>query len=159
MNFSNKRSYEIANKYKGLSFSENTLKKLLASLDSLEDYSIGKGEFSLNFVDEAKICELHEKFMNDPSPTDVITFKGDTEMGFAGEVFVSIDQALKVHKLYNHTFKEELTLYIVHGWLHLVGYDDIKLEDRLKMKEAEAVVMNILKKLDSIPDFSIDAVK
>ena len=157
MSSNNQRAYEISNLYKDLSFSENTLNKLLISLDSLENYSMGPGDFSLNFVDEAKICELHETFMSDPSPTDVITFKGDKEMDFAGEVFVSVDQALKVHKEYNHTFEEELTLYIVHGWLHLVGYDDIQPEDRLKMKKAEVIVMNRVKKLDSIPNFSIDA--
>jgi probable rRNA maturation factor len=110
-------------------------------------------EVNIHFVDTPTISQLHQEFFNDPSPTDCITFPVDNQddlnllYRILGEVFVcpatAVEYAAKHHK---DPF-EETTLYIVHGLLHLLGYDDLNREDRKQMKQAEARHMRKLKKL------------
>lgn len=110
-------------------------------------------EVNIYFVDTPSICQLHEEFFSDPSPTDCISFPMDTheseeEYCILGEVFIcpaiAIDYAAKnqgdAHK--------ETSLYIVHGLLHLMGYDDIEEEDIAMMREAEERHMQNLQSLN-----------
>lgn len=96
-------------------------------------------EVSIRLVNSATICALHDQFFNDPSLTDCISFPIDDEV--LGDVVVCPKIALEYDDPY-----EETTLYIVHGLLHLMGYDDIEEIDRLKMKEREAAHLNHLRK-------------
>lgn len=98
-------------------------------------------EVAIHFVQEKKICELHAEFFNDPTTTDCITFPMDDETceGYRvlGEVFINPKAAIEFAKKDESDPYRELTLYIVHGMLHLLGYDDIKSVDRVKMRRAE----------------------
>lgn len=109
-------------------------------------------EVNIYFVDTQVISQLHKDFFNDPSPTDCITFPIDDTIGLIpyrllGEVFVCPATALAYAGKYRKDPLEETTLYIVHGLLHLIGYDDIDNDDRKEMKKAEARHMRQLKKL------------
>ena len=53
------------------------------------------------------------------------------------------------------SFSAELTLYLVHGWLHLAGYKDEKHKDRMEMKAKEVIIMKSLKDESMIPSFKI----
>ena len=123
-----------------------SVKELFERLESLDEirWSIPDGELSIALVDEATICEIHARFLDDPTPTDVITFPGDTDENIAGEIIVSVDQAMRVHQANNTTLIQELTLYLVHGWLHLAGEDDIDPADRMLMRQAEKTVLKQL---------------
>lgn len=113
-------------------------------------------ELSVAFVDEASICDLHAKFLNNPDPTDVITFPADKEDSYrVGEICISIDEALKYP---HYALEDELTLYLVHGWLHLAGYDDIDPQDRLVMREMEQKSLEFLDK-QSYPRLRIKYLK
>lgn len=147
------RILEIANNHPKLSFTEAALEHFFEALDSLEGFSLHPGDLSIAFMEETAHSQLHEDFMDDPTPTDVITFPGDPSMDFAGEICVSVDCASKVAHEHGHSFEQELALYLAHGWLHLAGYDDIKPEDRKAMREAEKTVMSALK--DVLPDFKL----
>ena len=106
-------------------------------LEAMEHFvPINYTDISVAFVTEATICKLHKQFLNNEAPTDVITFPADThDMERSGEICISVDEALKY--LHVNALEDELTLYLVHGWLHLAGYDDIEEKDQCKMRSME----------------------
>ena len=70
---------------------------------------------------------------------------GDTSSpGYLGEIIVSVEQAKKICKFYEKKWQEELILYIIHGILHLVGYDDIKKKDRMVMEQKQEEILSML---------------
>ena len=93
--------------------------------------------------------------MNDPSPTDVITFPADEENELAGEICVSVDQAIEESQKRNLSFNEEMSLYLIHGWLHLLGFDDLEKVDREIMRLEEQRVMDHVNHLSALPDFRL----
>jgi probable rRNA maturation factor len=112
--------------------------------------SVQTDEIVFYFVTKETISEIHAYYFSDPSPTDCITFPIDPpnirpELGDAvlGEVFV----CPKVGMEYDENSPwEEVSLYIVHGILHLIGYQDGEDADRQKMRDAESEILAFLKK-------------
>jgi probable rRNA maturation factor len=97
------------------------------------------------FCDAAYLTELHARHLDDPTPTDVITFDlGDEGGGAAGELYVSVERAREVAEARGGDPARELLLYVAHGVLHLCGYDDHADEDRRAMRAAEANVLALL---------------
>jgi probable rRNA maturation factor len=98
-------------------------------------------EVTIYFVDTPTICQLHEQFFDDPSPTDCISFPIDgeqeTHYRLLGEVMVCPATAIEYAIQYEGDTYQETTLYIVHGLLHLMGYDDREEEDIFLMRQAE----------------------
>lgn len=99
-------------------------------------------EVGIYFVESGELCELHAQYFNDPSPTDCISFPIDTHPGASGyrmlgEIFVSPLAATDYAAKKQTNPYRELTLYVVHGLLHLIGYDDIEIEARAAMRAAE----------------------
>lgn len=74
-------------------------------------------EIEVNLVTDEMIGQIHGEFMNDPSPTDVITFHH-------GEIFISLDTAERTAADFGHTIEQEALLYLIHGLLHLNGHED-----------------------------------
>jgi probable rRNA maturation factor len=92
-------------------------------------------------VDDGALGELHGRFLADPSATDVIAFDLGDGPGPEGEVYVSVDRACAVAARRNADLGRELSLYVVHGVLHLCGFDDRRPADRRTMRAAEAAVL------------------
>jgi probable rRNA maturation factor len=113
-----------------------------------------EGELSLAFLTDPALAALHANFLGDPTPTDVITFEAQPGMGAAGEICVSADTARAFAQAKKLDFSRELTLYIVHGWLHLAGYDDLQPAKKRQMRAAEARAMKLLDAADAVPVFS-----
>jgi probable rRNA maturation factor len=86
-------------------------------------------ELSLSFVEEAEMAELHERYMNEPGPTDVLSFPLD-EDELLGDVVVCPTEARRNSP---GDPASELRLLVVHGVLHLVGYDHEDEEERRVM--------------------------
>jgi len=83
----------------------------------------------------------------------VITFPGGPGRDIAGEICISAEAAARFAARKGRDFSEELTLYLVHGWLHLAGHDDRSPHRRRAMRRAEARAMSLLRKAGSIPGF------
>jgi probable rRNA maturation factor len=97
---------------------------------------------SVVFVDDAEITRLHGDWFDDPTPTDVISFDlGEDEPGPAGELYVSVERARDEARARDLPLERELALYVVHGALHLCGFDDREEGDRRRMRAAEARVL------------------
>ena len=92
-------------------------------------------------VDDSRISELNELYLNHEGPTDVLAFSdGDIENGILllGDIAVSADTAARVAPEKAMNFEEELTLYALHGFLHLLGMDDHSDSERAEMIAAQA---------------------
>lgn len=119
------------------------------------------GELSLVFLTDTALAQLHGRFLDDPAPTDVITFEGDAALGSVGEICVSVDAALRhlgaaaKSRRTMAAFSAELTLYVIHGWLHLLGHDDLVPARKRAMRRAEARAMNLLRTQEASGGFSL----
>lgn len=113
------------------------------------------GELSIAFLTDAAQARLHAQFLDDPSPTDVITFPGDPLAELAGEICVSVDTALEYAVRHDRPFARELLLYVVHGYLHLSGLDDSTLTTRRAMRAAEAAALAHLERAGPLPEFRL----
>lgn len=104
----------------------------------LEEEGISHASLSLAIVDDPTIHSLNRQFLQHDYPTDVLSFllDGDSET-ISGEVVVSSDTAASAASGYGWTPQDELLLYIIHGVLHLVGYDDHSDADRDEMRSRE----------------------
>jgi probable rRNA maturation factor len=74
-------------------------------------------EVEASIISDKAIAQVHADFLADPTPTDVITFQH-------GEILVSADTAAMAAPLHGNTLDEELLLYLIHGLLHLAGWED-----------------------------------
>lgn len=95
---------------------------------------------SLLLTDDAGIAELHGRFLGDPSPTDVMSFGFDD----GAEVVVSVATAARVARASGHAIAAEVVLYVVHGLLHVLGYDDQAPRARARMRAAERAILRRL---------------
>ena len=89
----------------------------------------------VSIVDDATIADVHGEFMDDPTPTDVITFHH-------GEILVSIDTARREGPGHGNTAADETLLYIIHGLLHLNGHTDLREPDRTAMHRAQEAILD-----------------
>lgn len=104
-----------------------------------------EARISVVFVDDPTLAELHGRTLGDPSVTDVMSFElGDEGGGPSGEVVVSADRARAVAAERGVPVERELALYVVHGTLHLCGFDDLEEGERAAMRAAEREVLDAL---------------
>jgi rRNA maturation RNase YbeY len=104
-------------------------------------------ELSVALVGDTQMSSLHERFMDIPGPTDVLTFPLDVDARgrpVAGEVVVCVPEARRRAKEHNVPVERELLLYALHGLLHLCGYDDRTGDDFRAMHRAEDQILTRL---------------
>lgn len=140
------RSLEFSHQVAGLKVEGKSLVDRLRRMDQ-SPYSIPPGDLSLAFVDDHTLCGLHQAFLNDPTPTDVMTFPGNTASGHAGEIVISVERARAIAPLHGQTFNEEVYLYIVHGWLHLAGWNDSLPAEQGQMRMEEQELLRFIQPL------------
>ncbi|HTB62394.1 MAG TPA: rRNA maturation RNase YbeY [Opitutales bacterium] len=153
------RVWSAERRHPCLRYTRATLEKCLAVLDVQPGPHPPPGELSLAFLTDDALARLHGDFLDDPSPTDVITFPGDDSGEFAGEICVSVDRAELEAKKRRHPFAFELTLYLVHGWLHLAGLDDLTPRGRKEMRRGERRMLAALRRAQALPDFQLSRAK
>lgn len=104
-------------------------------------------------VDDRTLAGLHGRFLDDPSPTDVMAFDlGPPELPDAvtdlvepeAEIYASVERARAVAAERGIPTAQELLLYLVHGALHLCGFDDREPQERARMRAAEVLVLTSL---------------
>ncbi|MFL2435241.1 MAG: rRNA maturation RNase YbeY [Verrucomicrobiales bacterium] len=99
-----------------------------APLNELESVEI-------SIIDDKQIAKVHGEFMDDPSPTDVITFD-------YGEILVSAETALSNSEEMQVSLENEILLYIIHGMLHLGGYLDGSRAEFKEMKSLQEMILD-----------------
>ncbi len=112
----------------------DTLKNMMEIV--LKDIALDAASVDVIFVDDVTLKNMHAEYLNDSSYTDVITFNlGDEKI--EGEIYVSVDRAQAQAETYNVTYFSEINRLIIHGILHLKGYNDLTEQERSAMKEIE----------------------
>jgi probable rRNA maturation factor len=118
----------------------------------LEGEGIADYEISLAFVDDPTIHRLNKQFLNHDEPTDVLSFPLSEPHAkkLQGELVIGTEVALRQAQERGHSVQAELALYVIHGLLHLCGYDDHDDADFDTMRQRER---HYLKKLN-LPDIA-----
>ncbi len=127
---------EIANEQDFVPLDEERIRDAVRGI--LGEASIAEAIVSVAVVDDSTIGRLHGKYLGDDSPTDVISFVLERgESSLEGEVIVSGERAAAAAPQYGWPAEDELLLYVIHGMLHLAGYDDTTPETREEMRRRE----------------------
>jgi probable rRNA maturation factor len=98
---------------------------------------IAKLELSIVLADDAFIRGLNARFLKKDRPTDVIAFPLGEDGGPWGEVYVSVERTAEQAEEYGVPPREELARCVIHGVLHLLGYDDGTKREREGMRRKE----------------------
>ena len=149
---------EIADHQQCLTVDEAFVRNVVQQ--TLEAERIVAATISVAIVDNARIHELNRQYLNHDYETDVLSFlleesidssiatTGDTPRGTGktidGEIIVSTEMAMDMATDYSWDVLHELTLYIVHGLLHLCGYDDLTAEELPLMRTRECEIFEML---------------
>ena len=134
----------MVNLHKAYKINEPLVKKIALSILK-PGGSSGRAELELVFLDNAQIKPLNKKFKGEDRPTDVLSFDLGAGTGsFFGNIYISVDKALENSKIFETTLQEEFILYIIHGILHLTGYDDETKKERVKMEARQEILLRKL---------------
>lgn len=119
----------------------------------LESLTVYTDEVVLYFVEKEEMGKVHEAFFSDPSPTDCMSFPVDPPLRektinspphVLGEVFVCPQVAIEYAAEHDLDPYIETTLYIIHGLLHLMGYDDMDAASRKIMRNMEQKCLKLV---------------
>jgi len=109
-------------------------------------------ELSILFVDDKAITEINRQYLNRDRPTNVIAFPmlegefGDINSHVLGDIVISVDTALRDAQSEGFEFDDEVDYLLIHGILHLLGYDhEVSESEAVKMKEKEGEIFFDLK--------------
>ena len=94
----------------------------------------GLDEIEVSVLDDAAIAAVHDSFLGDPEPTDVITFAH-------GEILLSAETAARRAPEFGHGTDRECALYGIHGLLHLHGWEDADPEERVAMARCQETIL------------------
>jgi len=114
---------------------------LIKSVEAiLDDHDVAASEISLALVDDPTIRELNRQYLDHDYETDVISFVLDwneQDRSLVGQLIVSTDTAQNKGAEFGLSMFEELVLYVIHGTMHLVGYEDKDSASAAEMRLAE----------------------
>jgi probable rRNA maturation factor len=134
--FSEKTRFKLSDQKRTTSWIKSVIKKEGAKLVSL----------NYIFCSDEHLKEMNIEYLNHRSYTDIITFNyNPTEGEIEGEIYISIDRVRENAKKFNVTFQAELHRVIIHGVLHLLGYNDKSKREKTLMREKEDSCLSLLK--------------
>lgn len=97
-------------------------------------------EIEAVIMSDHHVAKVHKQFMNNPKPTDVITFHH-------GEIIVSAGMAKRIGAEHGNDLETELCLYLIHGLMHLAGWDDHEADEAAEMKRIQEGILKAVSKL------------
>ena len=113
--------------------------------DVIEHLDFKLGNISVIFCSDDYLLSLNKKHLNHNYYTDVITFNYCSNETISGDIFVSVDRVRAFSIDTNTPFLSEINRVIVHGVLHLCGFDDKKPDEILRMRKLEDLYLTKLK--------------
>lgn len=105
------------------------------------------GDINIIFCSDNYILDVNMKYLQHDYFTDIITFDYCEKKVLSGDLFISVDSVRENSVYYGTEFEDELNRVIVHGLLHLIGYDDDSEDDIKVMREKENYYLDLRKKL------------
>jgi len=128
---------DLTGKVKELKLIKNQSKSILSYLKLPSST-----EVSISFIDDGYMRELNLKYKDNNRTTDVLSFPQEGEL--LGDILISVDKATAQSEELGHTFEQEVRRLVVHGILHLLGYDHKKLQEARLMEEKEKEILEFL---------------
>lgn len=102
----------------------------------------------INIVDSKTLLQVNIDFLGHNYDTDIITFNYSDNIDILnGELLISYDMAVENAKRFNCSLNSEIIRLVIHGILHMTGYDDMNPEDRKKMKRKENYFVKLFENL------------
>jgi probable rRNA maturation factor len=107
-------------------------------------------EISITFASDKFVRKLNKQFRGIDQPTDVLAFAmgegkwAEIQPQIMGDVVISVDTASRQAREMGHDLNQELSILLVHGILHLSGYDHMQKEDAQKMKAMEKAILKAI---------------
>lgn len=111
----------------------------------LKDNNLLAGKIDIILSTDKRLQIINQKFLNHTDYTDIITFRDQGKESVKGEIYISIER-VKVNSMkYSETrFENELYRVLIHGMLHLAGYNDLKMHEKKQMTQMEDYYLNEL---------------
>ena len=136
-------SYDISNDKEYLD--EDKIKEFaeyIVSGEKEDEYAKNDYYISLLITNNENIQQINKEYRGKDMPTDVISFAYNETENFGpveviGDIVISIDRVIEQSNSYNHSEAREFYYVLCHGLLHILGYDHIEEEDRIKMRSKE----------------------
>jgi len=145
-------SLTILNRQRTKKINSRFLKQVVAEL--FAELAIAEAELGIRLVGAPEMARVNWQFLQHAGSTDVITFDhrdwqlpiANCQLKIHGELFICVDDAIKQAKAFGSSWQSEVVRYVVHGVLHLLGYDDLKPDLRRTMKREENRIVRHLAK-------------
>jgi len=115
--------------------------------ETIEKEKVIPGDIRYIFCSDEYLLEVNRKFLNHDYYTDIVTFPlSEKEEIITGEIYISVDRIKENAGINNVDFENELARVIIHGVLHLLGYDDLNEDEKREMRAKENYYLNLLYK-------------
>ncbi len=119
------------------------LKSWIGRICFVENRVIGNLNFI--FTSKDKILDINVQYLNHNYFTDIITFSFNSDNIVSGDIYICVEKVKENSISYNTSFSEELNRVIIHGVLHLTGYDDTTSQKQHVMRKREDKALKTLK--------------
>ena len=134
--FSEQIRFKLSNPKKTTSWIKSVIKKEGCDLNSL----------NYIFCSDDYLKEINVQYLNHKTYTDIITFNYNPAKGeIEGEIYISVDRVRDNAKTFENDFQTELHRVIIHGVLHLIGFNDKTKREKAAMREKEDTYLSLLK--------------
>jgi len=150
----------IVNRQRTKKINTRFLKQVAAEL--FGELEISATELGVHLVGAKKMAQVNRQYLQHEGSTDVITFDHSEKRPAAsgqrkqihGELFICVDDAVAQAKAFKTNWQSEVVRYLVHGVLHLLGYDDLQPDLRREMKREENRLVRRLEKRFALAQLS-----
>ena len=103
-----------------------------------------EGSLEFTFIDDDYMILLHQTYLQDKSTTDIMTFNLDSLIRPTGDIYICINEAQRNSQAYQTSLDEEIKQLILHGILHLIGYNDLNDFDKMYMLDEQNRLLRLL---------------
>jgi probable rRNA maturation factor len=125
--------------------------KIKRAIDQAINHVAASMQVSLTvvFEEDERLQQLNKQYLGIDAPTDVLSFPADyldpeTKIRYLGDILISVPRALEQATSGGHSLDEELQLLVVHGILHLLGYDHVEDGEKEVMQETQSAILHQL---------------
>ena len=105
------------------------------------------GDLTIVLTDDAQLHKLNQEYLGIDAPTDVLSFPAsetdpETARRYLGDILISVPRAEEQARAAGHVLEAEVQLLVVHGTLHLLGYDHAEVDEKARMWKAQAEILD-----------------
>lgn len=124
--------------------SEEEERRSLWVQDAIRNSGNHCGEITYIFCSDEEVLEINQKYLQHDTYTDIITFDYSQDDLISGDIFISIDRVKENAEQFKVSFEHELARVMIHGVLHLLGFDDHSEEEKKEMRRQEDKHISLL---------------